>query len=494
MISQITQLWRALAEQAEARRGGISYRWVVLFLVLVGVFMANLDGSIVNVALPTISAHLQADLASLQWVVTGYLLTISSSLLLFGRLADLVGRGRVYSWGVLIFVLGSALCGLAPNVWLLVAFRVVQAAGAAMEMANSMGIITDVFPVSERGRALGLIGTGVAAGSLAGPPLGGWLVETFGWRSIFYINLPIGLLVFLAGLLFLPNQEAVRREDFDLPGAVLFSGGIVSLLLWLAEGREWGWRSSTTLFVLVLAAGLLLAFILRERRIASPLLDLSLFRNRLFTAGNLAGMLSYVVLFFVTILVPFYLQEILGFQPTQVGLLMTPMPAAMVFLAPLAGWLSDLIGPVLLTTAGMAIIAVSQVAMAFLPAAATYWDMAWRLFLLGTGMALFTSPNNSAVMGSTPRAKYGVAGGVVATVRNVGMSLGVALAVALFNARMAQLEPVVPEHARAFLLSLRTVYLVGAAIAVAGIAAASVRNVSYQAQKAGEGAKLETEE
>ncbi|MDI3280131.1 MAG: MFS transporter [Bacillota bacterium] len=491
---RVDQFWHNLTARVEARREKASYRWLTLFVVLVGVFMANLDGSIVNVALPTISAHLRADLTVLQWVVTGYLLTISSSLLLFGRLADLIGRGRVYSWGVLVFVLGSALCGLAPNVWLLIAFRVVQAAGAAMEMANSMGIITDVFPVSERGRALGLVGTAVAAGSLAGPPLGGWLVGAFGWRSIFYINLPIGLLAFLAGLLLLPNQETLRREAFDLPGAALFSGGMVSLLLWLSEGREWGWRSPLALGALALAAGLLLSFVFWERRVPSPLLDLSLFRNRLFTAGNLAGMLSYVVMFFVNILVPFYLHEVLGFRPAQVGLLMTPMPAAMVFLAPLAGWLSDLIGPVLLTTAGMAIIAAAQVAMAFLPATATYWDVAWRLFLLGAGMALFTSPNNSAVMGAAPRAKYGVAGGVVATVRNVGMSLGVAMAVAIFSARMAQLEPLMPERARAFVLSLRAVYLVGAAIAAAGIAVASVRNVSYQARKAGEGVAPEAEE
>lgn len=479
-MALFTEKWQVRTEEWRKKP---FYRWLVLVVILVGVFMANLDGSIVNVALPTIADAFGTDLTRLQWIVSGYLVAISSTLLLFGRMADLMGRGKIYSMGILIFVAGSALCGFSSGLGLLILSRVLQALGASMEMANSLGIITDVFPASERGRALGLIGTSVAAGSLVGPPLGGWLVGAFNWHFIFYINVPIGILVFLAGWVLLPNRISEKKETFDLPGAMLFSGGMLGVLLWLSEGERWGWLSPLSIAILVLGIVMLTVFVVRGLRIPFPLLDFSLFRKPIFTAGNVAGMISYMVMFFVTILLPFYLNTVLGYPPAQVGLLMLPQPVALMFLAPLAGWLSDKTGPVLLTTVGMSVIAVGQMTLAFLPITAHYWDVAWRLFLMGVGMALFTSPNNSAVMAAVPPSKYGVAGGVVATVRNVGMSLGVAVAVAIFSSRLAHLTPVIPNHAEAFVLSLRTVYLVGAGIALAGIAVAAVRNASYSSSR-----------
>ncbi|MEN6328173.1 MAG: MFS transporter, partial [Syntrophomonas sp.] len=217
------------------------YRWYVLGTVSIGTFMSTLDSSIVNVALPTMSGQLHSELSTLQWAVTAYLLTISSLLPVFGRTADLLGRRKVYSLGFLIFTLGSILCGSAQNIWFLVGTRVLQAVGASMLMANSAAIITAIFPFQERGKALGLTGTVVALGSMTGPALGGILIGLTGWRSIFYINLPIGIIGYMAALSILPKDEPRKeKEKFDFIGASLFSAGMISVLFAINNGEDWG--------------------------------------------------------------------------------------------------------------------------------------------------------------------------------------------------------------------------------------------------------------
>ncbi|HWP95418.1 MAG TPA: DHA2 family efflux MFS transporter permease subunit [Syntrophomonadaceae bacterium] len=301
------------------------YRWYVLATVSIGTFMSTLDSSIVNVALPTISGQLHSALSTLQWAVTAYLLAISSLLPVFGRIADMLGRKKVYSLGFLIFTLGSALCGLAPNIWFLVATRVLQAVGAAMLMANSAAIVTAIFPFQERGRALGLTGTVVALGSLTGPALGGILIGLAGWRSIFYINLPIGIIGYLVAQMILPvDKPGKDKESFDFTGASLFAGGMISLLFAINNGEAWGWSSSPVLLGLVLGVGLLTGFVFNERKVQHPMIDLSLFRNRPFVIGNLSGYLCFVAMFANTMLLPFYLQQILNYSPSQVGLVMIP--------------------------------------------------------------------------------------------------------------------------------------------------------------------------
>lgn len=448
------------------------YRWFILATVSVGTFMATLDSSIVNVALPTISGKLHADLSILQWVVTAYLLTISSLLPVFGRIADLLGRKRVYSFGFLIFTLGSVLCGLATNIWFLVGMRVLQAVGASMLMANSAAIITANFPPQERGRALGLTGTVVALGSLTGPALGGILVGLLNWRAIFYINLPIGIIGYLAARIILPNDQLKQSEEsFDFVGALFFTFGMISLLFAVNNGQDWGWHSLPILTGIVLGSLLLVTFFFTETRVAHPMIDLSLFRNRPFLVGNLSGFLSFVAMFANTMLMPFYLQHVLNYNPTQVGLLMTSFPLMMAVIAPISGHASDRIGPVALTTGGLFVTALGLFYLSTLTAQSTFWQVIPGSLLMGLGAGLFQSPNNSSVMSSVPPRKLGVAGGINALVRNVGMVIGIAFSVSLFENREARLlsgisSPSVGQQVNAFVSAYHTVMLAGMGIAL----------------------------
>ncbi len=449
------------------------YRWFVLANVSVSTFMATLDSSIVNVALPTMKSTLNTDLVTLQWVVTAYLLTISSLLPAFGRAADLFGRKRVYSAGFIVFTLGSALCGVSPNIWFLVGMRVLQAVGASMLMSNSFALVTAAFPPQERGRALGLTGTVVALGSLTGPALGGILVGLTGWQSIFYINLPIGIIGYLAARVILPDdQPRGKAETFDVTGAVLFTLGMVSLLLAISNGQDWGWTSLPVLAGLILGIVLLGSFFITELRVKHPMIDLSLFRNWPFLAGNLSGLLSFVAIFGNTMLMPFYLQHILNYDPTKVGLIMTSFPLVMAVVAPVSGYASDRIGHVALTTGGLLFSAAGLFYLSTVSATSSAWQVIPGPLLMGFGTGMFNSPNNSSVMSSVPPHKLGLAGGVNALVRNVGQVTGIALAVSLFENRQAVMltkisNPSILQQTAAFMTAYHTVMLTGMTIALA---------------------------
>ncbi|MHB1125583.1 MAG: MFS transporter [Bacillota bacterium] len=456
-----------------------NYKWWVLANVATGTFMATLDGSIVTVALPTISAGFRANLEVLQWVITAYLLTISSLLLVFGRLADILGRKKVYSTGFLVFVVGSLLCGFATNVGMLIATRIIQAVGASMLMANGMGLVTSAFPPQERGRALGTVGLFVAVGSLAGPSLGGLLVSAFGWPSIFLVNLPVGIIGYVMGQYILPLEPAVaKRERFDLPGALLFSIGIVTLLLGFSNGQRLGWSSPLVIAVLTGAVLLLILFYMNERRVDSPMIDLNLFRNRIFFTGTVAALISFVAMFCANILIPFYLDGVLRFTPKQIGLAMTPFPLGMALVAPFSGWLSDHIGPIALTTGGMAVNALGLVLLSFLGPSASFFQVGFYLAMLGIGMGMFQSPNNSSIMGSVPHHKLGIAGGINALVRNVGMVTGVAFAVSLFTALGGNSHPGTAREVAVFISSMSTVFRIAAVISLIGLVFAAVRGQS----------------
>lgn len=448
------------------------YRWYILATVSVGTFMATLDSSIVNVALPTISGQLQADLSTLQWVVTAYLLTISSLLPVFGRIADLLGRRRVFSFGFLVFTFGSILCGLAPNIWVLIGMRILQAIGASMLMANSAALIIANFPPKERGRALGLTGTVVALGSLTGPALGGILVGLLDWRSIFYINLPIGILGYLAARIILPqDQSPQNKETFDYVGAFFFTTGIISLMFAISNGQSWGWNSFPILVGLVLGTLFLGLFFHTEMRVENPMIDLSMFRIRPFFIGNITGLLSFVAMFANVMLMPFYLQHVLNYSPAQVGLLMTFFPLTMAIIAPLSGHASDRIGPVILTTSGLLVTALGFFYLSTLTTTSLFWQIVPGPLLMGLGAGLFQSPNNSSVMSSVPPNKLGVAGGISALVRNVGMVVGIAYSVSLFQNRETSLlagvnNPTQLQQVTAFVGAYQIVMLASMSIAL----------------------------
>jgi EmrB/QacA subfamily drug resistance transporter len=410
------------------------YTWLVVGTVCVGAFLGQLDASIAGLVLPTLEETFAAPVATVEWVAIAYLVVLAALVVPFGRLADLAGRKLLYTAGFAVFIVGSALCGFAPSLAWLIVFRVVQAIGAAMLQANSIAIITAAVARRRLGRAIGVQGAAQAIGLSVGPSVGGFLIDGLGWRWVFFIAVPFGILGALLGWLVLPCTtrvaESERPERFDWIGAMLLGPSVALLLLALTFANDWGWSSPSFLAVSLLAAITLGGFVASERRAMSPLVDFSLFCARLFTIGILAGLLSYAVLFGSLFLIPFYLERILGRTPAEAGLLLTPVPVALGIMAPLAGSLTDRFGSRLPTVIGMFLSAVALLALAVLPSDALSTTLL-LLGLLGVGLGLFTPPNNSAIMGTAPQHRLGVAGGILNMTRSLGTSLGVALTGAL---------------------------------------------------------------
>jgi len=457
-------------------------KWWILANVSVGTFMATLDGSIANVGLPTISVALHVPLHTVQWVITVYLLTICAILPIVGKLADLFGRGRLYNIGFLIFSGGSALCAVSGSIGVLIGARILQALGASLLMANSQAIVTTTFPANQRGRALGITGTMVSLGSLTGPALGGLLIGWFGWSSIFWINVPIGILGFVLGLWMLPKTREERRSGaFDYAGSGLFVVGIVTLLYTVSNAEVWGWNALVTWAGIAMAIVVLAGFGLRERWAANPMIDFSLYRNRMFFTGSIAALLSFISLFCTNTMMPFYLEDVLRASPQTTGLTMAAYPLAMAFVAPFSGWLSDRVGPYWLTTSGLLLNGLGFVLLNLLAVDVPVWLVGLHLTLFGIGQGLFQSPNNSSVMGSVPRAQVGSAGGLNALVRNIGMVLGISLSVSLFSARLNALvgrgyNGILTEvHPILFMDALHVVFWAAAAVCVAGALLSALR-------------------
>ncbi len=416
-------LTRITPEDAHRRR------WELLALTSIGAFMAPLDGSIVAVALPVMGPDLHLSFAAAMWVQAAYLLTTAVLLIPLGRLADQHGRVRFYLLGIVVFTVGSLLAALSMNGAWLIGSRIVQGAGGALMVVTAAAIVTAVFPPRERGRALGINVMAVYIGLSVGPPLGGLLADTLGWRSIFLINLPIGVIVFVWGSMLLPHSERVEGAPrVDFAGAVLLGTFLISLLVPLTFATEWGWASPATLGLLLVSVAALVAFVVVERRVRNPVLDLDLLlHNRLFAAANVAALLNYMALYAISVLTAIHLEIVQGRSATATGLLILSQPLLMAALSPFSGRLSDRIGSRVLTTGGMVTIAAGMVLLAAMPEAAPVWQVAAYLGLVGLGMAAFSAPNASAIMGSVRRDQLSVASAMMGTMRTAGQSLSVAL-------------------------------------------------------------------
>ena len=407
-------------------------RYSVLAAIMLGGIMGPIDGSIVNVILPTITQVFKTHIATAQWVPTAYLLTISSLLLFYGRLGDLFGYRKIYLSGLAGFVLASGLCGLSPTIHWLIAFRVFQGIAAGMMMAVPFAILTACFPPAERGKALGINAISIAAGLAIGPALGGLITYLIGWRFVFLINIPIGIAGLLWGRRVIPELKG-QAGKIDIPGVVTAFICLFATLLFIysLQSKNLSYAAPGILLIAVLAA---ICFFLIESRTAQPLLNLGLFRNATFSFANFSAMLNFMSQFVMVFLTPFYLQRVLGYAPNKLGLIMTAFPLAVMAAVSFSGALSDRIGTRLLACLGSAISALSLFLMARLPVSTAAADVVWRLALFGVGTGMFQPPNNSAVMGSVPRPYLGVASGILATVRNVGMILGIASAGAVLYA------------------------------------------------------------
>ena len=406
-----------------------AYPWLVVGTVCIGAFMGQLDASIAQLVLPTLEAVFHARLSSVEWVALAYLLTLAALLAPVGRLADMVGRKLLYTAGFIVFVAGSALCGAAPGLAFLIGARVLQAAGAALLQANSVAIVTVAAGPDRRGRASGTQGATQAGGLSVGPALGGLLISALGWRWVFYIAVPAGIAGAAMGWLVLPRTAGLQaRQPFDLPGAGLLAAALVAAMLVLSKGEVWGWLSPAAIGLALVALAAGAAFVRRERRARAPVVDLKLFRARDFLLGNVTGLLSYAVTFGAFLLIPFELERVHGDTALHAGLLLTAVPVALGLVAPLSGAWSDKVGARPPTVTGMGIAAIALLLLALLAQRETGPQIVAPLAALGVGLGLFTPANNSAIMGSAPPSRLGVAGGVLNMMRSLGTSIGVALA------------------------------------------------------------------
>ena len=416
-----------------------AYKWIALTVTTIGSFMAALDSTIVILALPNMIRDLHSSLVTMTWVIVGYLIVSTILQLTFGRMADMFGRVKMYNLGFVVFTVGSVLCGISPNDTLLIASRVVQGVGGAMLTANSMAIITEVFPANQRGQAMGINAVTWGAGSVLGPVLGGIILSFASWRWIFLINLPIGIIGTLAAYLLLhdiaPNP---RGERFDLLGAFLFCVGLLGVLIWLINGIGIGWLSPSVLPYLGIAIVGFAAFVFWERRVAYPMLDLSLFSSRRYAFSVLAATLQSLAVFAVNFLVIFYLQGVRGYSPLTAALLILPLPILTSVIGPFGGqWADrDRFKGTTPATVGLIIQIVALILFVFLTPTTSYFVLAIALGLMGIGGALFWSPNTSTTMGAAPRNRLGVAAATLNTMRNVGMVCSFALALAVAAASM----------------------------------------------------------
>lgn len=449
-------------------------KWWVLLSVGIGTFMSALDGSVVNANLPVITTYFDSTVAVIEWVVVVYLLVVSSLLLSFGRLGDLRGHKRVYITGYVIFIISSALCGLSPSPETLIVFRGVQAIGAAMLFANSPAILTGNFPPTQRGQALGMQATLTYLGLTVGPSLGGWLAHLFGWRAIFYINVPVGIVGLLACLRFIPDdRDRAINETFDWKGALVFTAGLAALLFALNQGHAWGWTSLRIMLLVLSSLSLLASFVWIEQRTSAPMLDLDLFRRSDFSSSVAAALLNYVCLYSIAFLLPFYLIQGRQLSSAQAGLILTAQPAVMMVVAPISGTLSDRIPARPLATAGMLVLAAGLWLLTLLKPNSPIQQVALSLAVCGSGIGLFVSPNNNTLLGAAPRARQGIASGILAMARNMGMVLGVGLAGAIFTSVTAHY----PAHQaeQALFLAIHWGFVVAAGLAVFGAVISLIR-------------------
>ena len=457
--------------------------WLIFLMVAIGIFMATLDGSIVNIALPSIMADFAVPLATIQWVVMIYLLTVTSLLLSFGRLSDIRGRRMVYSLGLCFFSLGSFFCAIASTAHWLIGARFFQGLGAAMTMACTPALLIDTFPETERGRAIGMMGSVVASGLTAGPILGGLLIHYFSWRAIFYINIPIGLLT-AAGVFFLlkgGKADITRPETFDWPGAALLAILLGSLLMAITHAYDWGYFSLSTLSLIAVSILAATCLIYVETRVRHPILSRTLFGIRLFSMPIVAAIILFICLFTLVFLMPFYLIHPGGYPVNVVGGIMACIFISLFIVSPFAGALFDRIGSRLLCTLAMAIIAGSLFSLAAIPANASFFSIIWRLSLAGIGTAIFLPPNSAAAFSAVSPESRGVASATVAAARNLGMVLGVAITGAIFNSVFYQLsdglslQEYQPALEEIFMESFHFVMKAGGFIAILGMIIAFLR-------------------
>jgi len=444
---------------------------VVLLVTTTASFIFTFMSSAVNIALPRLGKELSLDAVMLGWIATAYLLSSAALLVPFGRIADIYGRKKIFTCGMVIFTLSSFVAGLASSVTMLISCRVFQGIGGAMIVGTAIALLITVFPASERGKVLGINVAATYIGLSVGPVLGGVLTHNLGWRSIFFSSALLGLAVIGVVLWKLKGEwSGAKGEKFDFVGSVIYILGLVALVygFTLLPARPGVW--------LIIGGAIgLSAFTRWEMRTKSPVLDISLFRNsKTFAFSNLAALINYSATFAVSFLMSLYLQYLKGFNPESAGLILVAMPATQAIFSPLAGRLSDRIEPRLIASTGMALTTAGLTIFAFLSQQTALELVIGNLILIGLGFALFSSPNTNAVMSSAPKTAYGVASATLATMRQVGMVLSMGVAMLMFTLYMGRVQ-ITPEYYSLFQQSMKTAFIIFAILCFCGIFASLAR-------------------
>jgi EmrB/QacA subfamily drug resistance transporter len=451
-----------------------SIKKITLLSVTLTAFITPFDVSAVNIALPSIGKEFAMDAIWLEWVSTAYLLTSAIFLIPFGRLADIYGRKKLFSLGVLTFTAASLSMVFCFSGTMLVCLRVLQGIGGAMIYGTGMALLTSVFPAQDRGKALGINVAATYIGLSIGPFLGGFLTLRFGWRSIFLVNVPLGLTIIALILSKMREEWAeAKGERFDLTGSVIYCLGVIAIM--------YGF-TSFALLPHVVGAGLILAgslaivaFVWREAKVESPVLDITLFRgNRVFALSNLAALINYSATFATTFFLSLYLQYLKKFDPETAGGILVCQPVVMAICSPFAGKLSDKIEPRIVASMGMALGAVGLILLIFLRADTTLEFIIADLIILGLGMALFSSPNTNAVMSSVEKRFYGVASGTLGTMRLTGQMFSMGIAIFVFAIHLGHTQ-ITPEYYPVFLKSMRSAFIFFGALSVVGVFASLAR-------------------
>jgi EmrB/QacA subfamily drug resistance transporter len=455
-------------------------RWAILITVVSATFMSTLDGSIVNVALPNMSAKLNVNMASIEWVVTSFLIAVAATILIFGRLGDIIGKTKVFKFGVFVFTLGSLLCGLTDSLPMLVSARVIQAIGAAAAMGTNQGIITQVFPSNERGRALGILATSVALGSMTGPPIGGMIVSAIGWEYIFLVNVPIGIIVFILTIKMFPKSIKTSGEKFDCRGALLFAIATTLSFGALVEGQTIGYNNPIIISAFVISVVSFILFIWAESKIKLPLLYLKIFSNSLFTISIICAFISFIVISASNIILPFYFQDTLKLSPAMTGLFMMVSPIVLSVVAPTSGYLSDKIGSEILTLIGLVLTSFGLLLISAFNETSSVLTLVAYIVVMSVGNGMFQSPNNSLVMSTVPKDKLGIAGSVNALIRTLGMVMGTSLSTMLLYNKMSQKAGYrVIDYVRGrddiFIYGMKFVYISAAVLCAFGALITAIR-------------------
>src|ERR1035437_4925060 len=456
-----------------------SLRRTVLTVSLLSSFLTPFMGSGFNVALPAVGNEFALNPVALSWIATSFLLAAAMFLLPFGRAADILGRKKIFAWGIGITTAGTVLCALSPSALFLIISRGIQGVGSAMMFGTGIAILTSVFPMGELGKVLGLSTAAVYTGLSLGPIVGGFLTHHWGWRSIFWVNVPLAA---IAGALIwnIKGEWAeARGEALDWKGSLTFSAGLTSLMVGFSR-----LPSGYGLALTVLGLAILMVFVRLEMRVPSPILDMNLLRNnRIFAFSNLAAFINYSATAAVSFLLSLYLQYIKGLDPRQAGLVLIAQPIVMAVFSPIAGRLSDRIEPRLIASLGMGLTSVGLVLFVFLREGTSIPFIIGSLLCLGLGFGLFSSPNTNAVMGSVKKASYGVASASLGTMRLLGQMFSNGISMMFFAVIMGQ-TPISPPVYPLFLKSIRLLFIFYAAISAAGLFASLARGNRHSVERA----------